>query len=202
MKKLVIIGAGGHGRVAADIARLIGYSDIVFLDDADMKTTGEYSVVGCVADFEKYADCEFFVAFGDNELRERVAKRLSDSGAKTVTLIHPSAVLAENTVIGKGTVIMAGAVINTGTVIGENVIINTCSSVDHDCMIGDCTHIAIGARIAGEVKVGKRVFAGAGSVVIHDIKICDDVVLGAGAVVIRNISEKGLYVGTPACFKK
>ena len=202
MKKLVIIGAGGHGRVAADIAHLIGYNDIVFLDDADMTATGEYSVVGCVNDFEKYTDCEFFVAFGDNELRERVAKRLSDCGAEIVTLIHPSAVLADNAVIGKGTVVMAGAVINTGTTVGDNVIINTCSSVDHDCIIGDCTHIAIGARVAGEVKIGKRVFAGAGSVVIPDIKICDDVVLGAGAVVVKNISEKGLYVGAPASFKK
>lgn len=202
MNKLIIIGAGGHGRVIADIAYLNGYRDIAFLDDADIETSGGFPVVGKVSDFEKYSGSDFVVAFGDNMFRERITRNICEYGLKLITLIHPRAVLARDVVVGKGTVIMAGAVVNTGTIIGDGSIINTCSSVDHDCVIGAYSHIAVGAHVAGEVKVGDRVFIGAGGVVIHDIKICDDTVVGAGAVVVKNVLKKGVYVGVPATLIK
>lgn len=204
MKKLVIIGAGGHGRVVAAIAEKTSrYQEIVFLDDADVTNSGKWAVVGKVNDYVKFlSDCEFFVAFGDNSLRKKIMEELLLQGCQLPSFIHTSAIIAEDAKIDCGSVIMAGAVINNATIIGKGVIINTSSSVDHDCIIGSYSHIAIGAHIAGEVKIGREVFVGAGVVVIPDINICEGTVLGAGATVIRNISEKGTYVGTPAKLKK
>lgn len=201
--KLMIIGAGGHGRVLARIAEMtMNYSEISFLDDADIKVSGEYPVVGKVSGFPKYIHShDFFVAFGDNALRKKYIESLMKNGANIINLIHPSAVIDKNVSLGKGVAVIAGAIINCGTTIGNGAIINTASSVDHDCIIGDYVHIAIGARIAGEVKIGEQVFIGASVSVIPDITICAGCVVGAGAVVVKNLLEKGTYIGIPAKLK-
>ena len=195
-KKIVIIGAGGHGRVVTDIARLNGYTDIRFLDDnADNKYC---NIDGKISDFVRYlGNYDFFVAIGDNNTRKQISGKLIDGGANIVTLIHPNAVISQGVKIGRGSVIMAGVVINTNVILGNGVIVNTSSSVDHDCVVGNYTHISVGAHIAGTVNIGKNVFVGAGATVINDVEICDDCQIGAGATVITNIKESGTYIGVP-----
>lgn len=202
-KKLLIIGAGGHGRVIASIAKISKkYKSICFLDDADIEFSGGYPVIDKIVNFKKYiSEYVFFVAIGTNEFRQEISQKLLDSGAQIVNCIHPSAIINDDVVIGKGVAVIAGAVINTGATIGDGVIINTQSSVDHDSHVGSYSHIAVGAHIAGEVKIGKNVFVGAGAVVIEDIKICDGCTIGAGAVVVKNIEQKGTYTGMPAKLK-
>ena len=193
MKKLIIIGAGGHGRVVSETAKLNGYEVIGFLDDADNKTT-----VGRVVDFIKYiGEADFTVAIGNNAVRMKIQSKLIKSGANVASLIHPNATVSESASIGKGSVVMAGAVINAGAVVGEGAIINTCASVDHDCKIGDFSHISVGARICGTVTIGNGTWIGAGTTVINNIRICNECMIGAGAVVIENIDNDGTYVGVP-----
>lgn len=192
--QIVIIGAGGQGRVVADIARCMGYKQVLFLDDGDAPCA-----VGKTSDYTKYLQsAEFFVAIGNAAVRRRIQTMLAQNGAKIATLIHPSAVLAEDVVVGPGTAIMAGAVINPGTVIGDGAIINTCASVDHDCRIGEYIHIAVGARICGSVHLEEDTWVGAGATIIQNLSVCAGCMIGAGAVVIRNICEPGTYVGVPA----
>ena len=199
MKKLIIIGAGGHGRVVADIAALNGYDDIAFLDDADISVCGEYPVIGKINERkDMYHDAEYVVAIGNNHVRANFCSWLKEKGARLATLIHPRSAIAQSVRIGIGTVVMAGAVVNPYAVIGDGVILNTCSSVDHDSYVGDYSHISVGAHLCGSVKVGEKVFAGAGSTVINNISVCDDAILGAGTVVINDINETGTYVGVPA----
>lgn len=196
MNRLIIIGASGHGKVVADIAVKNGYSDIVFLDDDDtIKTCAGFPVVGKTSEAVDMSG-DKIVAIGNNKIRERLSKDI-----KTVTLIHPSAVISRRVEIGSGSVIMAGAVINSDANIGKNCIINTGATVDHDCVIGDTTHIAVGAHIAGACNIGQRVWIGAGSTVINNLIICDDAFVGAGAVVVKNLDKPGTYVGIPACLR-
>ena len=200
-KKIVIIGAGGHGRVVADVAKLNGYESILFLDDdSENKNPNK---VGPISDFPNYIDkYDFFVAVGNNASREKLTSHIAEFGANIVTLIHPRAVVCEDVKMGRGCFVMAGAVINTNVKIGEGVIVNTSSSIDHDCEIGDYTHVSVGTHIAGTVKTGKRVFLCAGVTVVNNVSISDDCVIGAGAVVVNNIDEKGLYLGVPARIQK
>ncbi len=198
MNRLAIVGASGHGKVAADIARLRGYEEIVFLDDnSSLIKCGRYPVNGKVSDVS-ILKADVFVAIGNAEIRRKI---MNETG-RCVTLIHPSAVIADDVKIGEGTIIMAGTVINTGTVIGNGCIINTCSSVDHDCILSDYVHVAVGAHLCGTVTVGEETWIGAGTMVSNNITICDRCMIGAGAVVIRDIIQPGTYVGVPAKRKK
>lgn len=198
-KKLILIGASGHGKVIADIAKKNGYSQITFLDDNDAVTTcAEYSVIGRSECAKKYADCDFVVSIGNAVIRQKIQEQLEKDNLSVVTLIHPNAVVAENVEIGRGTVIMAGAVVNSGAKIGNGCIINTCSSVDHDCNIGDFVHVSVGAHVAGTVRIGERTWIGAGATVSNNLEIVNDCMIGAGAVVVKNILRKGTYKGVPA----
>lgn len=198
-KKLVIIGAGGHGRVVADIAKLNNYTSISFLDDAPgaVECSG-YPVVGQVKDAVQYPDCEFAVAIGNAAVRREKQELVASLGGRPATLIHPGAVIADDVVIGAGTVIMAGAVVNPGAVIGKGCIVNTCASVDHDCVLADWVHIAVGAHLAGAVTVGEGTWIGVGAVVSNHVSITGGCMIGAGAVVVGDLNESGTYIGVPA----
>lgn len=194
--KLVIIGAGGHGRVCAEIASMTGYRKIVFLDDCPK---GNSAVVGSTENLTPFlTEYDFFVGLGNNTLRKAFFERIKALGGTLATLIHPNSTVSKTAVIGEGSVVMAGAVINPGAKIGRGVIVNTCSSADHDCRIKDFSHIGVGAHLAGTVEVGETSFIGAGSAVINNITIGDGVTVGAGAAVVCNLTEAGTYVGVPA----
>lgn len=198
MKKIMIVGASGHGKVVADIAKKIGYEEIMFLDDNEnLRSCGGYPVIG-ISDLAMHSSTDTIVAIGNAEIRQCVQEKIVRNQGNIVTLIHPNAVIAEDVKIGLGTVIMAGAVVNSGARIGKGCIINTCSSVDHDCQLGDYVHVSVGAHVAGTVKIGSKTWVGAGATVSNNIVICNDCVIGAGAVVVKNISDAGTYVGVPA----
>lgn len=195
MRRLAIVGAGGHGKVIADIAVKNGYTDIVFLDDnGDIYECGGYPVVGQSAEAEKI-DADLFIGIGNANIRKRISESLKHRNI--VSLVHPNAVIAQDVIIGAGTVVMAGVVINPGVVIGTGCIINTCSSVDHDCKVGDFVHVSVGSHLCGTVTVDDATWIGAGATVSNNVHICSGCMIGSGAVVIKDISERGSYIGVP-----
>lgn len=201
MKKLIIIGASGHGKVVADIAQKTKkYSEICFVDDnSGAKECMGYEVIGTCQDIDKWIPgAEFFVAIGNSHIREKLISLLLEKKASIATLVHPQACIAEHVEIGLGTVVMAGAVINPDTKIGRGVIVNTSSSIDHDSVIEDYSHVSVGAHLAGTVHVQQHTWIGIGAIVSNNINICEECTIGAGAVVVKNIDEKGTYVGVPA----
>lgn len=199
MKRLVVIGASGHGKVIADIAKKNGYLEILFLDDnCNLKSCGDYEVVGESKDASEYREYDFIVAIGNSNVRKQIQKQLIEKGLQMVSLIHPNAVIADNVEIGVGTVVMAGAVINPYVKIGQGCIINTCASIDHDCTIGDYVHVAVGTHVAGSVEIGDNTWIGVGATVSNNIIISCDCMIGAGAVVVSDISEPDIYIGVPA----
>lgn len=199
--KLIIIGASGNGRVAADIAlKMNKWQSIAFLDDdEDIKFSMGIDVIGKSSDAFKYLnDCEIFVAVGSNLAREKTQSELEVRGANIPILIHPSTIIGEQVEIGTGTVVMAGAIINCCSKIGRGCIINTAATIDHDNVIEDYVHISPGCHLAGTVYVGRGTWLGIGSIVCNNVNITSKCKVGAGAVVIKNISEIGTYVGVPA----
>lgn len=204
-KDLIIIGASGHGKVVADIARQMTvngqrkYKNIRFLDDDSAKTVcGTYPVIGSVENIEKYPGADFFVAIGYADIRRRIAKQLEELHADVPILIHPKSIIGENVSLGKGTVVVGGAVINTGAVIGEHCIVNTGATVDHDCRIEGYVHIAPGAHLCGGVHVGESTWIGAGATVVQELDICANCMIGAGSVIVHAVKAPGVYMGNPA----
>lgn len=196
MKKIVIIGASGHGKVVADIAKLNGYQDISFLDDnKNLLTCGSYPVIGSIEIIDQI-EGNVIVAIGDSRIREKILESIPED--RITTLIHPDAVISEDVAIGKGTVIMAGVVVNPGVSIGKGCIVNTSSSIDHDCTIEDYVHVSVGSHLAGSVIVGSHTWVGIGAVIRNNIKVGPGCLIGAGAIVVKEIKEPGTYVGVPA----
>lgn len=199
MRNLIIIGAGGHGKVVADIAVCCGYSNIAFLDDNDsINYCMDFPIIGKSIDAKKYVDYDFVVAVGNAKVREKLLLYLTENRLNIPAMIHPKAVIARDVIIGNGTVIMAGAVINSGSRIGAGCIVNTGATIDHDNIIEDFVHVSVGCHLAGTVMVGKFTWIGIGAIVSNDIQICENCMLGAGAVVVKNIDEEGTYIGVPA----
>lgn len=198
--KLLILGAGGHGKVVADIAlQMSKWSEIYFLDDnKTLDTVLGIKIIGQSSHWMEYlTDHDIFVAIGNNEARRGLIEQLEISGATIPLIIHPSAIIGSSVELGKGTVVMAGVVINCCTRIGKGCIINTSCSIDHDCNIGDYVHVSPGVRVAGSVVVGDMVWLGVNSTVINNIKITKKCIIGAGATVVSNLLDTGTYVGIP-----
>lgn len=199
-KKIAIIGASGHGKVLANIARLNYYKEIIFLDDdINKKYCDLYKVIGTSEKIESFIKqgYDFAVAIGNNKTRMRIYDSLNNKKAELPTLIHPTAVIDETVKIGNGTVVMANVVINSSTNIGSSCIINTASTIDHDCNIKDYVHISPGVHIAGTVSIGERTWIGIGTNVINNLSICGDCLIGAGSIVTKDINDAGTYLGIP-----
>lgn len=200
-KKVIIIGAGGHAKVIADI--VIKNNDILlgFLDDNIEIGTyiiENYKVLGNIPKCIEYKndDIEFIIGIGDNHTREKIADMYD---LKYYTAIHPNAIISIDVKIYEGTTIMAGSCINAGTCIGKHCIINTGAIVEHDNVLEDYVHISPNAVLAGNIKIGKYTHIGVGAIVRNNIIITKDCIIGAGAVVVKDINETGkVYVGLPA----
>lgn len=198
MAEVIIIGAGGHGKVIADIVLSAGNTLLGFLDDGKVgQSHVGFPVLGKQEDYVNYPNAEFLIAVGNAAARQRIAKEMA--GVRWHTAIHPTAVISKlDVIIGEGTVVMANAVINPGASIGRHCIVNTAAVVEHDNIIEDYVHISVGAKLAGVVTVGKSTWIGVGAVVKNATAICENCMIGAGAVVVKDIVEPGTYVGVPA----
>lgn len=206
MKNLLILGAGGHGKVVSEIAILSKeWDSIAFLDNRkNIKNASGIPVIGEFDDYSlfinkyKYA----FVAIGDNKLRSLWLQRLSRVGFIIPVLVHPFSSISKASILGAGTVVMAGAVINADTHIGKGCIINTSSSIDHDCKLSDGVHISPGVNIGGTVTIREYTWVCIGSSVINNISIGSNVILAAGAIVNKNVPDNVMAAGVPATIKK
>lgn len=204
--KILIVGAGGHGQVVADIfrtarsigsdAELLGYlDDRKGLHEAILAGT---RVLGPLALLPSLPHDVVLVAIGDNKLRAAISRRLVESGTHFGLAIHPAAVVSVGAAVGDGSMICAGAIVNTATSIGRGVILNTGCTVDHHTTISDFVHVAPGVHMGGEVHVAEGALVGIGAVVLPRVKIGAWATIGAGAVVIRDVPDGATVVGNPA----
>lgn len=198
MADVIIIGAGGHAKVIADIVLCQGHNVLGFLDDRP-DAAGAYGipVLGRVADYTRYLHARFLIGIGSAAVRQKLARQLQ--GVQWHTAIHPTAVVSRlGVTVGEGTVVMANAVINPGARIGDHCIINSAAVVEHDNDIGSFVHISVGARTAGTVTIGDGTWVGIGAAVSNGLTVCGGCMIGAGAVVVKNIDVPGTWVGVPA----
>lgn len=203
---ILIIGAGGHGQVVADIFRArrnggLASALVAFLDDnpnSHGTSPGGWDVLGPTGLVASVPHTGIVVAVGDNQTRARVYADLFAAGEAMAVAEHPRSIVAEDVVLGHGSMVCAGAVINTGSVIGANTIVNTGATVDHHASIGDHVHIAPGVHLGGDVRIGEGALVGIGAVVLPRVTIGAWSVVGAGAVVTADVAPGTTVVGVPA----
>ncbi len=174
--RLLVVGAGGHGRSVAEAAMLSGqYVLAGFVDDvmAVGSPIWHTSVLGSTADLKVYAaSCDkAVVAIGNNTLREILVTRLIGLGFKLTTVIHPKAIVSPSAVIGNGCVIMAGAIVGTEVQLGLGVIANCGSVVEHHAQVHDFGHLGVNASMAGGAILGRKAWLQAGSTLGYGVNI-------------------------------
>jgi sugar O-acyltransferase (sialic acid O-acetyltransferase NeuD family) len=206
MQRVLILGAGGHAQVVADILLRAGEAGAAveplgYLDDNPL-LTGQFllglPVLGRMADLGRVAHDALVVAIGGNATRRRLFESLQKQGEQFTIARHPSAIIAPDVQIGQGVMVCAGVIINPGCTIGANAILNTGCTIDHHNRIGDHTHIAPGVHLGGEVQISEGGFVGIGAIVMPQRRVGSWSVVGAGAVVHRDIPTRVVAAGVPA----
>ena len=198
---LVIVGAGGHGRVCADVASTAGFTVAGFVDvgrKVSEEINGVVVIARHLAELQGQADFCMLIAIGMNAKRWSVLEEAEALGFKLATVIHPGATVSPSAKIRSGTVVMAGAVIAANARVGRACIINHGATVDHDNVLEDNVQICPGAHLAGGVHVGEAAFVGTGAIVIPGVKIAARAIIAAGAVVIRDVEVGRTVAGVPA----
>lgn len=202
---VLIIGAGGHGRVVLDILRLAAENEPVGFIDADPSLAGTkvgglpvLGPVNLLGKLQRQGVAAAVVAIGDNRTRAGYAQAAIQAGLQLINAIHPSAVLSETVKLGRNIVIAAGAIVNPDAEIGDSAIINTAAVVEHECKIGPAVHICPGVLLAGRVTVGEGAMIGIGARILPCLSIGAGAIVGAGAVVIEDVPAWATVVGVPA----
>lgn len=188
MKKIILIGYGGHAKSIADCIErkkeyeIVGYTDVE-------KRDSRYRYLGTDDVLEEYYGKGITCAvvgigyLGRGNDRESLYSKLKKIGYELPVIADTSAIISETARIGEGTFVGKGAIINADAVIGKMAIINTMSLVEHECEVGDYSHVAVAAVLCGGVKVGKRAFIGANATVIPCMEVKDGETVPAGATI-------------------
>jgi sugar O-acyltransferase (sialic acid O-acetyltransferase NeuD family) len=204
--KVLLIGAGGHAQVVADILLRMQESSIEiaptgYLDDSRVLAGQQLlglPVLGDISQVSAIPHDAVIVAIGDNATRRRMFETLREEGESFAIARHPGAIIAPDVHIGPGSVICAGVVVNPGSVVGANVILNTGCTVDHHNRIGDHVHIAPGVHLGGDVSIGEGTLVGIGSTVMPQRRVGSWSVISAGALIHSDLTDRVVAAGAPA----
>ena len=200
-KPVILLGSGGHAKVLIETLKQLNRK-IIGLVDPGKEKGSEFRGITILGDDDviiKYSTTEVELVNGvgsvpDKNIRWKLEREIKEKGYKFSSVIHPSAVIANDVLIEEGVQIMAGVIIQPGTRIGGSSIINTGVIIDHDCYIHEDCHLAPGVTLSGNVIVGKGTHIGTGTSVIHDIEIGSECIIGAGSVIHKDVASKLLYI--------
>lgn len=183
--RLLVVGAGGHGRSVAEAAELSGQFEVVgFLDDSMPagETVLGVSVLGPVASMAHHraAADQAIVAIGNNAVREKLKQQLAAAGFKWATVVHPRAIVSPSAVLGAGSAVMAGAIVGTEARLGVVSIVNCGAVVDHHATVEDFGHLGVSASMAGGTVLGRGAWMQAGAALGYGVKVPGGVTLAPG----------------------
>ena len=190
MDKIYIYGGSGHGLVVADIAKVCGYENIIFIDDGE----NEYL---SFEDIKNNHQIPLALGIGDNKTRHLLFEKVIKNGFKVVTLIHPSAIISSSVTIGSGSVIMPSVVINANSTIGKCVILNSSSVIEHENTIEDFVHLSPAVTLSGNVTIKAFTHIGIGSCIKQGLTVGRHCMIGAGSLVLNNIEDNKVCFGSP-----
>lgn len=199
MKKIAIIGCGGHAKVVFSIINLLNDMEVVgFYDDNKKGEFCNYPILGTIQELQLDHD-GYIIGIGNDKVRHEIYEKYPN--INWISIAHPKSIIDSNVKIGKGTVVCAGSIIQTEVKIGSHCIINTGCSIDHESHIGNFCSICPGTVICGRVNIGKLSFIGSNSTIIQCIIVGDNCIIGAGSVVVKHVDNNKKVFGNPARIK-
>jgi len=205
-KPVIIVGAGGHATVVADVLLASGHEVLGFTDQ-DTRLHGTricgIPVLGDDRALARQTVENVLLVNGvggtrGERLRREVQARLESQGWSFCGVRHPSAIVSAHARIGAGVHLMAGCVVQPGAVVGAGCIVNTGAILEHDVVLGEYVHIAPGAVVCGNTRVGDYSHIGAGAVLLQGLSFGSESIIGAGAVVVTSHPGRVTLIGVPA----
>lgn len=206
MKHLIIIGAGGMGRCVYELAKNgLGFQqeyDIKgFLDD-NLKALDGFNnyppVLSSINEYKIEIDDVFACSIGDVPTKVKVIELMGSKGAEFITLIHKSATIGQNVLIGKGTLIDDNVHIDPDVTIGEQCLLQTQAIIGHDSHIGDFVRIDTHCSLVGGTIVKDRATIFTHAMISHNVTINEDATVGACSFVIKSVKPGISVFGVPA----
>ena len=199
MKKIILVGAGGHAKSCIDIIEKISHFKIIGLIDKKFKKKriNNYPLVKFKKVKKKNKNISYLlICIGqivNSNLRKKLFKEGISKGYKFTKIISPNSYVSPKAKIGNGTIVMHGAIVNAGAVIGKNCIINSKSLIEHDVTVGDHCHISTGAILNGGVSLKDDSFVGSGSIIKEGVKIGKKTIIPGNVFVNKNLKGNLVY---------
>lgn len=182
MEKLLLVGAGGFGRVVLEHASAL--YDCAFLDDGDAAIVDGVDVIGRTSEMASfYPEYKLLiVTIGNNKLRERLYTEAAAIGYSFPNIILPTAYVSPHAHIGSGCVILNNAVVQNNARCGDGCILNPGVELHHDSTIGSFCLVYTNSVIRSLTAVGDRVWIGSTATVSTSAAVPDDTTIGDGEV--------------------
>ncbi|HIZ87222.1 MAG TPA: acetyltransferase [Candidatus Coprenecus pullistercoris] len=205
MRQLIIIGAGGMGRVMYDMAReSLGYGDEFvikgYIDDnpdALAAFAGYPPVLSSVPDYRIEEEDVFICSIGGAGRRQCMESVLS-RGGEFLTLIHRTARIGTGVVMGKGNMVGAFTTVAANAVIGDYNFIQSYTIIGHDVVIGDWNRIDSHVMCVGGIRIGSGAMIHTSAVLNHQVSVGDGAHVGACSFVLRDVEPGTTVMGNPA----
>jgi sugar O-acyltransferase (sialic acid O-acetyltransferase NeuD family) len=211
-KRLFIVGAGGFGREAADVAERVSgcspvdsrwlvegvYDDRPSAENLQRLAKRALPYLGPIPYDSSQTGRFFVVGIGNPTVRQEIALRLENRGWTAATLIHPDASIGTDVRVQPGTVVCGGVQVSTNVSLGRHVHLNPNSTIGHDTSLEDYVSVNPAATVSGEVRVGTGTLIGAASVILQGLSVGEEVIVGAAACVVRDVPRGSVVKGVPA----
>jgi sugar O-acyltransferase (sialic acid O-acetyltransferase NeuD family) len=200
MTQLVIIGTGG---LAAEITCFFENTSSEKYDHIHIKGYIDYEcniekywkrynfdkpVLNDIDNYIVNEEDYFVVGIAHVKFRKMVMNKIKEKGGRFLNLIHPTAIVDQNCVIGTGNIINPYSIISPNVHIGDHNLLTEQSIISHDCIVGN-NNIFSTSVICGHVEIGDDNFFGIRSAVIPHIKIGNRNKVQAGMTVEKNVSD-------------
>ena len=181
--------------------------DIIFeLENADYELLGYFGnkkkhklkYLGKINEIGKYLkknlEVKICIAMGPLDIRKMILKKYKKN---LLTYISKNSIVSKSAKINKGSFVQNSCFIGNQARIGDACKINVGAKIHHNSVIGSHTDVAPSSTILGNVKIGFCCYIGSGTIIREKVKISNHIMTGINSTVVKNLTQKGLYVGTP-----
>jgi acetyltransferase EpsM len=207
MKKIILVGTGGH---AAEVREYIKYHnrlkpdesiEILGFLDVDDKLHRQYEYtepyLGTAEEHKINLEAEYMFCFGNMVYKHMLVNAYREKGAKFLTFIHPTALIAESCKIGEGVLISHNASVGPMAVVGDFNILNSRCTIGHDTVLGEYNFISPQVSLSGNTIIGSYNMFGVNSATIPSVSLGNNNTVGAGSIITKNVGDNCVVVGVP-----